>query len=133
MNNKRKPTIVEKNNIKILIDPTAEMYLFGTTIDHISEDYEKGLFENKFIFLPDKKIAGQRFPALLGSSRKINPKFFALTREKQKQIPPKHKKTPKNTQKIPPKIFFTLTREKKGPKKNFRAYARKNNHLPGKI
>ena len=57
MNNKRKPTIVEKNNIKILIDPTAEMYLFGTTIDHISEDYEKGLFENKFIFLPDKKIA----------------------------------------------------------------------------
>jgi iron-sulfur cluster assembly accessory protein len=57
MNNKRKPTIVEKNNIKIFIDPIAEMYLFGTTIDHISEDYEKGLFENKFIFLPDKKIA----------------------------------------------------------------------------
>ena len=57
MNNKRKPTIVEKNNIKILIDPTAEMYLFGTTIDHISEDYEKGLFENKFVFLPDNNLA----------------------------------------------------------------------------
>ena len=57
MNNKRKPTIIERNNIKILIDPTAEMYLFGTTIDHISEDYEKGLFENKFVFLPDKNLA----------------------------------------------------------------------------
>ena len=33
------------------------MYLFGTTIDHISEDYKKGLFENKFVFLPDKNLA----------------------------------------------------------------------------
>jgi iron-sulfur cluster assembly accessory protein len=57
MNNKRKPTIIEKNNIKIFIDPIAEMYLFGTTIDHISEDYEKGLFENKFVFFPDKNLA----------------------------------------------------------------------------
>ena len=57
MNNKRKTTIIEKNNIKIFIDPIAEMYLFGTTIEHISEDYEKGLFENKFVFLPDKNLA----------------------------------------------------------------------------
>ena len=56
-NNKKIPTIIEKNNIKIFIDPLAEMYLFGTTIDHISEDYKKGLFENKFVFLPDKNLA----------------------------------------------------------------------------
>ena len=57
INNKKIPTIIEKNNIKIFIDPVAEMYLFGTTIDHISEDYKKGLFENKFVFLPDKNLA----------------------------------------------------------------------------
>jgi len=57
LNKKINPTTIEKNNIKIFIDPIAEMYLFGTTIDHISEDYEKGLFENKFVFLPDKNLA----------------------------------------------------------------------------
>ena len=33
------------------------MFLLGTTINYISEDYEKGIFENKFVFTPDKKIA----------------------------------------------------------------------------
>jgi len=57
LNKKINPTTIEKNNIKLFIDPIAEMYLIGTTIDHISEDFSKGLFENKFVFLPDKNLA----------------------------------------------------------------------------
>ena len=54
---KIKPTIIEKNNIKIFVDPKTEIFLYGTTINYIPEDYEKGVFENKFIFIPDKKLA----------------------------------------------------------------------------
>ena len=35
----------------------SEMALLGTTIDYISEDYNQGVFENKFIFTPDKDYA----------------------------------------------------------------------------
>jgi iron-sulfur cluster assembly accessory protein len=56
-NGKIKPTMIEKNNVKILIDPISEMFLLGTTIDYVSEDYVKGIFENKFVFIPDKKLA----------------------------------------------------------------------------
>ena len=74
-------------------------------------------------------VAGQRFPALLGSSRKTNPKKIALTREKQKKdtqkTPKNTKKHQKNTKKTP-NFFFALTRDKKKPPpNNFRAYARK--------
>ena len=41
---------------KLLVDPFSEMMLFGTTIDFINEDFNKGIFENKFIFRPDKDI-----------------------------------------------------------------------------
>ena len=54
---KIKPTIIEKNNVKVLIDPMSEMFLLGTTIDYIFEDYDKGIFENKFIFETDKNLA----------------------------------------------------------------------------
>ena len=33
------------------------MYLIGTTIDYESEDFEKGRFESKFTFTPDKDFA----------------------------------------------------------------------------
>jgi len=46
--------IIEKNNSKILIDPLSEMFLIGTEIDYIKEDFGKGIFENKFVFTPDK-------------------------------------------------------------------------------
>ena len=49
--------IVEDKGVKVLIDPISEMFLIGTTIDYISEDYEKSIFENKFIFIPDKNLA----------------------------------------------------------------------------
>ena len=55
--NKFKPTIIKKNNTEILIDPMSELLLFGTTIDYVNENYSKGIFENKFIFIPDKKLA----------------------------------------------------------------------------
>lgn len=47
----------ESSSISVTIDPLSEMYLIGTTIDYISEDYQKGIFESKFIFIPDKSIA----------------------------------------------------------------------------
>lgn len=56
-NTKIKPIIIENNNTKLLIDPIAEMLLIGTKIDYVSEDYNKGIFENKFIFIPDKNLA----------------------------------------------------------------------------
>lgn len=54
---KSKPTILENNNARLIIDPIAEMILFGTTIDFVSENFNKGIFENKFTFTPDKNIA----------------------------------------------------------------------------
>ena len=33
------------------------MFLLGTTIDYMYEDYNYGIFESKFIFLPNKKLA----------------------------------------------------------------------------
>ena len=54
-NNKIKPTILKKNEKQLIIDPLSEMYLIGTTIDYTKEDFHKGIFENKFIFLPNKE------------------------------------------------------------------------------
>jgi len=56
-NTKIKPIVMEQNNTKLLIDPIAEMLVFGTTIDYISEDFINGTFENKFVFIPDKTFA----------------------------------------------------------------------------
>ena len=55
--NKIKPAIIKKDNIKILIDPMSELLLLGTTTDYIYEYYSKGIFENKFIFIPNKDLA----------------------------------------------------------------------------
>jgi len=49
-------TILKNDNTKLYIDPIGEMYLLGTKIDYISEDYKKNIFENKFIFEVDKNI-----------------------------------------------------------------------------
>ncbi len=54
---KLKPNILENDGIKLYIDPKTEMFLIGTTIDYINEDYNKGVFENKFIYNVDKKLA----------------------------------------------------------------------------
>ena len=54
--NKYKPTCITKKNVEILIDPISEMFLLGTTIDYIQQDYEHNIFESKFIFIPDKNL-----------------------------------------------------------------------------
>jgi len=51
-NQKIKPTYVTKNNTHIVIDPLSEFLLLGTTID-----YSTSVFDNKFIFIPDKDLA----------------------------------------------------------------------------
>ena len=33
------------------------MFLLGTTIDYVKEDYNKNIFESKFIFVPNKDLA----------------------------------------------------------------------------
>ena len=54
---KVKSTKIVNDNVSVYIDPLSEMFLIGTEIDYISEDFDKGIFENKFIFTPDKNIA----------------------------------------------------------------------------
>jgi len=52
-----KPNYLEEVGIKVYIDPIAEIYLLGTTIDYITQDYDKNIFESKFEFIIDKKLA----------------------------------------------------------------------------
>lgn len=54
---KLKPSIMNYNNVNLYIEPLSEMYLIGTTIDYVKEDYSKGIFENKFVYNVDKKMA----------------------------------------------------------------------------
>ena len=35
---------------KVYIDPLSEMYLHGTTIDYMTEDYSNKIYENESIF-----------------------------------------------------------------------------------
>ena len=56
-NKKQKANFLSKNDIDVYIDPMSEFYLIGTTIDFINEDYNKNIFESKFIFDIDKKLA----------------------------------------------------------------------------
>ena len=57
MNEKPIPTLINKEKMKLIIESHSEFLLFGTTIDFVAEDYSKGLFESKFIFIPDKDWA----------------------------------------------------------------------------
>ena len=52
--NSKNPSIINEN---LIIDPYVEMFLIGTTIDYVQEDLNKNIFENKFIFIPDKNLA----------------------------------------------------------------------------
>ena len=47
-------TIIQKDTTNVYVDPISEMYLLGTTIDYVSEDYSKGEFESKFKFIINK-------------------------------------------------------------------------------
>ena len=49
-------TILNESETDIYIDPLSEMYLLGTTIDYVNEDYTKGQLESKFVFEVDKDL-----------------------------------------------------------------------------
>ena len=66
-----KPNILEHEDIIFAVDPLAEMYLLGTTIDYVKEDYSKNIFESKFVFIPDKNMATS-----CGCGVSFNPKTF---------------------------------------------------------
>ena len=51
-------TSLEHEGLKVYIDPLSEMYLLGTDIDYIPEDYSRGIYESKFSFNPNKDVAG---------------------------------------------------------------------------
>ena len=48
-------TVLNNDPTKLYIDPVSEMYLLGTTVDYIQEDYGKGIFESKFKFEINKE------------------------------------------------------------------------------
>jgi len=54
---KMKPSILKNDDVNLYIEPLSEMHLIGTTIDYINEDFSKGIFENKFVYKIDKKLA----------------------------------------------------------------------------
>uniref|UniRef100_A0A6C0F792 Core domain-containing protein n=1 Tax=viral metagenome TaxID=1070528 RepID=A0A6C0F792_9ZZZZ len=49
-------TVMEDNGTKVYVDPMSEMFLLGTTIDYVLEDYSKGQYESKFNFEINKDI-----------------------------------------------------------------------------
>tara|TARA_Y100001936_G_scaffold253453_1_gene318200 strand:- start:521 stop:883 length:363 start_codon:yes stop_codon:yes gene_type:complete len=53
--NKKYHTVLNHDSTKLYIDPISEMYLIGTTIDYIHEDYKKKIFESKFQFIINKE------------------------------------------------------------------------------
>jgi iron-sulfur cluster assembly accessory protein len=69
LKNKLAVNILKDNNSHVIIDPLSEMFLIGTEIDYIDEDYAKGIFEKKFVFNPDKKLV-----SACGCGISFNPK-----------------------------------------------------------
>lgn len=53
----KKPNILKNNDVSVYVDPTSEIYLIGTTIDYIHEDYSRNIYESKFIYSIDKELA----------------------------------------------------------------------------
>ena len=51
------PTIINNDKTRLIIEPISEMLLLGTDIDYIQEDYNKNIFESKFVFTPEKDFA----------------------------------------------------------------------------
>jgi iron-sulfur cluster insertion protein len=54
---KQTANFISNDDITVYIDPLSELYLLGTTIDYINQDYIKNIFESKFIFNIDKELA----------------------------------------------------------------------------
>ena len=63
---KIKPTIIENNDHRVLIDPLSEFLLIGTMID-----FEEKKYESKFKFIPNKNKAHS-----CGCGTSFSPKNF---------------------------------------------------------
>ena len=48
---------VANSSTRVIIEPMSEMLLLGTNIDFVEEDYNKNIFESRFIFTPKKDFA----------------------------------------------------------------------------
>ena len=48
--------VLENDTTKLYVDPLSEMYLLGTIIDYVTEDYMNGQLESKFVFDVDKNL-----------------------------------------------------------------------------
>ena len=57
LSNTKNTLILKNNNTNLYIDPKSELFLMGTTIDYVTEDFQNGQFENKFVFNIDKNLA----------------------------------------------------------------------------
>lgn len=53
----KKSPSVKYDNLELIIEPSSELLLLGTTIDYIQQDYSKNIYENKFTFKPKQEYA----------------------------------------------------------------------------
>jgi iron-sulfur cluster insertion protein len=51
------PSTIEDGGTSLVIEPMSEMFLLGTEIDYIPENYAKGNFGSSFVFKPDENLA----------------------------------------------------------------------------
>jgi len=68
-NGQAPPSVLNRENVTVMIDPISEVYLWGTTIDFVSENHTEGVFESKFVFIPDKDRA-----SCCGCGKSFSPK-----------------------------------------------------------
>ena len=47
-------TVLKERDATVYVDPVSEMFLLGTTIDYITQDYSNGEFESRFNFIINK-------------------------------------------------------------------------------
>ena len=68
---KQKPNIIQDEKVKVYVEPLSELYLVGTEIDYLKEDYSKGIFESKFVYIVDKNMASTCGCGISFSPRKL--------------------------------------------------------------
>ena len=49
-------TVLNDKNTNLYVDPLSELYLLGTSIDYVTEDFSSGEFESKFKFGINKEL-----------------------------------------------------------------------------
>ena len=56
INENKFKTVLINDGSKVYVDPLSEMHLLGTTIDYVKEDFNKKIYESKFIYDVDKNL-----------------------------------------------------------------------------